>query len=108
MGAVILMQDDLLAWEAPYRDGLPGFKRHGTSEAAAKSVAPTVKDAHQAILDALTAYGPMTADQLAKVLGRDILYIRPRCSEMRKEGLIFDTGKTAPNASGKMAEVLTA
>ena len=82
----------------------PGYKRGGTSKAAADSMrekAPTLRDR---VLGHLM-FGPDTADGCAYVLGETIMSVRPRLSELLKLGKIADTGKTEPNASGRMATV---
>lgn len=47
-----------------------------------------------------------TADEVAFVLGEDILAVRPRITELVKQGFLKDSGKRRPNRSGKMARVL--
>ena len=86
----------------------PGFKRAGTSQAAAESIAPIAKTLRERVLEAYHQHGSMTADHCAAVLGLSVLSIRPRVTELRKMRLLHDTGRTAPNASGKQAEVLSA
>ena len=74
-------------------------------------------DAHQVIqpraatlrdkaLSALKSYGPMTADEIAGVLGESILAIRPRITELAQKGFIEDTGKREKNVSGRAAAVM--
>ena len=47
----------------------------------------------------------ITADQIAFVLGEDILSVRPRVTELNRLGLIRDTGLRRPNRSGRKAIV---
>lgn len=103
-----MSQGTLDLTQSPYHEGRVGYKRHGTSEEAAKAIEPKAGTLRQQVLDAYMQHGPMTADHCARVLGLSILAIRPRVSELRKAALLFDTGRTAPNASGKQAEILTA
>lgn len=56
-------------------------------------------------LDALARHGDLTADECATILGESVLAIRPRMSELRKTGLIEDTGTRRPNLSGHSATV---
>lgn len=56
---------------------------------------------------AIRAAGPrgLTADELAQRLDMDRYSIEPRTSELRRKGLIRDSGRRRKNASGKMAIV---
>ena len=49
--------------------------------------------------------GGLTADELAARLEKDRWSIQPRTSELRRKGLIRDSGQRRPNGSGKMAIV---
>ena len=82
----------------------PGYKRRGTSKAAAESMrekAPTLRDK---VLGLLCFYN-LTADECAQKLGVTELACRPRLSELVRLGKIVDTGTTRRNSSGKMATV---
>jgi predicted transcriptional regulator len=84
----------------------PGFKGTDTetSEAAAQSMkadAPTLRDRCFEQL----RQRPMTADEVARSVGRDILSVRPRICELKKLGLIVPTGDRRQNGSGKRAVV---
>jgi DNA-directed RNA polymerase specialized sigma24 family protein len=82
----------------------PGYKRAGTSKRAAKAMkprAPTLRDR----CVALVKVDELTTDEAAALLGETVLAIRPRFSEALRLGLIRDTGKTRPNASGVQATV---
>ena len=75
-----------------------------TSRAAAEDMelkAATIRDAVLAQLK----WMPMTTDETAKRLGIDKLAVRPRFSELRETGKIFDTGYRRYNESGKLAIV---
>lgn len=85
----------------------PGFKvtTPETSLAAAvqeSANAPTLRDL---CLDYLRGQGPLTADELAEVMGRSVLAIRPRISELHALGKVEDTHIRRFNASGKKAVV---
>ncbi len=85
----------------------PGHRNVGTSIAAADALAPKLgrlqRLAHEAIREAGLA--GLTADELAERLGMDRWSIQPRTSELRRKGLIRDSGRRRPNSTGKMAIV---
>lgn len=83
---------------------LPGFKEPTTSRDAAKAVRPRVSDLARQIVD-LLLYQPMTPDEAALALGKTLLTIRPRFSELNKLGLIEKTGARRANSSGLKAHV---
>jgi hypothetical protein len=85
----------------PYQ---PGFKRGGTSELSAKQTQPTVSSLRDLVLSALRQ-SPRTADETALALGKSVLAIRPRLSELSRLGLIVETSERRRNASGKLATV---
>ena len=83
----------------------PGHKVGGTSRAAAQLMAtsaPTIRDGCRVALELL---GPMTPDETADLLGRTVLAIRPRFSELKAMGHIEKTGVRRKNASGISADV---
>src|SRR5438105_1442059 len=71
----------------------PGFKaKGGTSEQAAKAFTAPAKSLRAAVLDCIRgAAGGLTADEVAAHLGRSNLAIRPRLSELRRQGEIVET-----------------
>lgn len=80
----------------------------GAVDIASGAVAGTFRPSHQRILDAFTANGAMTPDELAEKIARSVFYTRPRCSELRAMGLLRPTGEVHCNAlSGLKATVLT-
>lgn len=85
----------------------PGHRNVDTSIAAATALAPKLgrlqRMAETAIRNA-GQYG-LTADELAARLGMDRWSIQPRTSELRRKGLIRDSGLRRPNATGKQAIV---
>jgi len=88
---------------ARYPDA-PGYKRGGTSKAAADSMrekAPTLRDMVLAELSQANA----TADECAAAMGLSLLSVRPRFTELLALGKIADTGMTRRNQSGKKATV---
>lgn len=82
----------------------PGFKRPGTSQAAAESMAPKASTLREACLVELRQANG-TADEVAERLGKSILSIRPRISELSKLGQIADSGQRRENESGNRAVV---
>ena len=81
----------------------PGSKVSGPSRDAAESVtdAATLRDQALAAL----RRQPMTADEIAAVLHRSVLAIRPRISELVRLGSVEATAQRRPNASGRPATV---
>ena len=88
----------------------PGHRHVDTSVAAAVALTPKLgrlqRMAESAIRDA--GWPGLTADELAERLGMDRWSIQPRTSELRRKGLIRDSGLRRPNATGKMAIVWVA
>jgi predicted ArsR family transcriptional regulator len=91
-------------YSATYPDN-PGFKeRGGTSEQAAQSMTSSAATLRDLVHDTLKRES-MTADEVATRLGKSILSIRPRLSELRAKGMIIATGRARLNESGKPAQV---
>lgn len=84
----------------------PGVKspHRDTSVAAADAIQSRAAILRQRVAD-LFRTGRYTADECADALGETVLSIRPRCSELAKQGAIVDSGLRRRNASGKMAIV---
>ena len=82
----------------------PGFKARDTSENAANVMA---NDASTLQSDcwSVIMVKPSTADEVAYVLGKSILAIRPRLSELVAKNKIVDSGERRNNQSGKPAIV---
>ena len=74
----------------------PGFKSHGTSSAAAHDLAASAARLRMDVLREFTA-GEGTADQIATRIGRSILSVRPRVSELSALGKIEQTGERRKN-----------
>ena len=87
----------------------PGHRSVETSIAAADALAPKLgrlqRMAEATIRDA-GLYG-LTADELAARLDMARWSIQPRTSELKRKGLIRDSGHRRPNATGKLAIVWT-
>ena len=88
----------------------PGHRNVDTSIAAANALAPKLgrlqRMAEGAIRDA--GWLGLTADELAARLGMDRWSIQPRTTELRRKGLVRDSGFRRPNATGKQAIVWVA
>jgi hypothetical protein len=86
---------------------VPGHRNVDTSIAAADAIAPKLgrlqRMAESAIRDA-GARG-LTADELAARLDMDRWSIQPRTSELRRKGLVLDSGRRRPNYTGRLAIV---
>lgn len=85
----------------------PGHRGVETSIAAADDLAPKLgrlqRQAEKAIRDA--GWVGLTADELAARLELARWSIQPRTSELKRKGLIRDSGQRRPNATGKRAIV---
>ena len=84
--------------------GTPGYQLSETSHAAAKQIQSTAQTLKAACLVTLMS-AARTADEVAELLGEDILSIRPRIAELKRAGKVFDTGLRRANRSGKSAVV---
>lgn len=85
---------------------LAGFKEQGAaSQEAAQAVGPTASHGRARCLEALKRNGPLSADQVAEELGESVLYVRPRMSELLRQGRIGKTGLRTRNSSGLSAAV---
>lgn len=96
--------EDLFTWAATR-------PRPGRGSDTSRAAAPTASEAaalRRAVLEAYREHGPMTADECADRLRLSVLSIRPRCTELKRDRLLFDSGTSRPNRSGKSAAVLTA
>lgn len=83
----------------------PGFKTPGTSEEAARVIAPKAAILREKLYTAFQRYGAMTADEACEVSGVSILAGRPRVSEMVRLGILMDTGTRRPSSTGKTSAV---
>lgn len=85
----------------------PGHRNVETSIDAAAALSPKLgrlqRMAEGAIRDA-GEHG-LTADELAARLDLDRWSTRPRTSELRRKGVVRDSGQRRPNSSGKLAIV---
>jgi predicted ArsR family transcriptional regulator len=93
----------LFNWQETYPSA-PGFKKRETSRRAAREMkpkAPKLRDQCLAVFQ--KSDHPLTADEVAKALGKSVLSIRPRVTDLVNKQLIKDSGVRRENASGKDA-----
>ncbi len=81
------------------------FLTRGTSAAAHKDIIPKKPLLRTRCLESLQLFGPLTADEVAKIMGVSVLSVRPRMTELALDGSICPSGARRPNASGKQAIV---
>jgi len=85
----------------PYPE-TPGYRDTDTSFDAAQSInAHTLREMAMVTLTERSS----TADECAEANGVPILAMRPRLSELKKQGKVKDTGIRRKNVSGKKAIV---
>lgn len=105
VGADLFGYSPPLAPEGEYPHS-PGFRRgSATSREAAARLEPNVSRSRMRILIALVSAGkPLTADELAAVIGKPAIGQRPRCSELLRLGLIRPAESRGRNHSGFFAQ----
>lgn len=88
----------------------PGHRGVDTSVAAAVALSPALGRLQQMARLAICAAGDrgLTADELAATLGMSRWSIQPRTTELKRKGLIRDSGQRRPNVTGKEAIVWVA
>jgi len=85
----------------------PGHRQVDTSVAAADAFAPKLGRLQRLVQTTVRDAGlaGLTADELASRLEMDRWSVQPRTSELRRKGLIRDSGQRRANATGKKAIV---
>ena len=85
----------------------PGHRQVDTSVAAADALAPKLGRLQRLVQTTIRDVGlaGLTADELAARLEMDRSSVQPRTSELRRKGLIRDSGQRRANATGKKAIV---
>ena len=83
----------------------PGFKALDTSRDAAQAITPRANTVRAQCLNTFRIGGGYTADEVARILGYSILTVRPRITELYKQGFIEPTGSRRTNKSGHAARV---
>jgi predicted ArsR family transcriptional regulator len=83
----------------------PGFRVPGPSEDAANAITPLAAVLRDQVREVIATHGPdsITADDIAHILNRSVLSVRPRVSELHREGDIRPSGTRGRNASGMTA-----
>jgi hypothetical protein len=84
-----------------------GWKVEGTSKLAAEASEAGAKTLREQVLEVLKGR-ELTADETACYLHKSILAIRPRLTELKRQGKIRETGEHRKNLSGMPANVMTA
>lgn len=84
-----------------------GHKAEGTSQDAANAIEGSghASRLRTAVLGWYATH-ESTADECAAALGESILSIRPRCSELLKQGHLYVTGLRRKSSSGHSQNVL--
>jgi hypothetical protein len=101
--AQLALFDDAPPSAYPHR---PGFKAHGAAQDAARRLSEDASRLRIAVLDELRTWPQgRTADELAKLLQRSPLSVRPRLSELKAMAKIVATGERRRNESGMTATV---
>lgn len=70
-----------------------------TSRRAASRV--NVRRINTMILNALRAVGPMTTEEISKVIRRRLQSVTPRMAPLAEKGLVVNTGKTRRGSSNR-------
>jgi DNA-binding IclR family transcriptional regulator len=88
----------------------PGHRHVDTSADAAKVITNAASRLQRTTLFALQEVGSrgLTSQELADRTGIDFASIQPRTSELRRKGLIKDSGQRRHNRNGKRAIVWVA
>jgi hypothetical protein len=88
----------------------PGHRGIDTSIEAAGIIAPAAGKLQRVVLDAIASAGLFgrTTDEVADFLRLHRTSVQPRTSELRRKGLIRDSGQRRRNASGVRAIVWAA
>lgn len=82
----------------PRLDNLTGYKAHGPSQEAAEDQDSRSCIIRSLVLDCLKqASHPLSADEIADLIGIDFISVRPRVSELHHEGKIRDSGTRRPS-----------
>lgn len=84
---------------APYR------KHSATSRAASEAISPKLRTIELAVLRCLID-APRVIDEIAAHLGKHVLVVRPRISELKEAGLVEVTKDTGRSALGHRQSVV--
>src|SRR5689334_14048637 len=83
----------------------PGYKDGDVSKRVAEAITPEAETLRGKVETLYRHGAKASADRIAAALGRSVLAIRPRVSELVKQGKIKDTGERERNESGQPAKV---
>lgn len=84
----------------------PGYKVAGPSQEAAEAIAPVAGAKRAEVFRVIRETpGGVTADEISKILNWSILTVRPRVSELHRDGEIHSTGERRKNDNGMSATV---
>jgi hypothetical protein len=86
----------------------PASQPTPTSEEAAAQIAPSVSGLRRRVYEFVRQKGLVTDEQICNELGLNPSTARPRRIELVQVGLIRNSGKVAPTASGRSAVLWTA
>jgi DNA-directed RNA polymerase specialized sigma24 family protein len=90
---------------ARYPD-VPGYRVEGPSREAAEAIEGIAGTLRAQVREVITnCPNGITADEIAHRLGKSVLSIRPRVSELRRLGEIRQSGARGKNESGMSASV---
>lgn len=98
---------DFTAARAKRYPNRAGYKTEGTSQEAAAGIeaSGTAARLRTAVLG-FYATQSGTPDECAAALGESILSIRPRCTELCQQGLLYRTGERRKSSEGRAQNVL--
>lgn len=85
-----------------YADGGPGHRGIETSIAGASHIAKALPRLQSSVLGVIREAGVhgATGDEIAAALDWERFRVRPRTSELRKDGKIVDSGRRRPSVAG--------
>jgi len=98
-------EPDLFGFRSATYPETPGYKEETTSRDAAEAIAPRAGTLRAMALEALAGGWELTPDEIAEKVGKSVLAIRPRCTELDEMGFIERTGRRRMNDSGLYAHV---
>lgn len=88
--------------------GAPGYKESTTSKQAAQGIASKADVLRERVFNVIDhAVHGITADAIAPLLHEIPGNIRPRVSELRATGRVFDSGRRGPSSNGRSSIVWT-
>jgi hypothetical protein len=95
------------SWEGSIYPDAPGHRGVCTSVEAADAIAPNLGRLQRLVLGVIKGRGARgaTADECAAALSMDRWSTQPRTSELRRKGLIVDSGQRRRNETRKNAIV---